>query len=146
MWEVLSLPWQAVRAAWAVSMTDIEEGRLSWADSTQWSLNRISNSQLAVFNSQNVLTSGQKIKYVDLSMRVPVQMRDTMDRTSISVLTVTSRDVLRCTQNPGASHAARIIPRIRRHQYPKRASVDHYSTPLTSWLGGGGSKLIYLKR
>ena len=43
MKDVASLPWQAVRVAWAVSMTEIEEGRLGWADSTQWSLNRISN-------------------------------------------------------------------------------------------------------
>ena len=34
MRDAVSLPWQAVRAAWAVSMTDIEEGRLGSADST----------------------------------------------------------------------------------------------------------------
>ena len=62
MRDTVSLPWQAVRAAWALSMTDIEEGRLVWADSTQWSLSRISNSQLEVLNSQNVSTSGQKIR------------------------------------------------------------------------------------
>ena len=28
-----SLPWSAVRSAWAVSMIDIEEGRLQWSDS-----------------------------------------------------------------------------------------------------------------
>ena len=38
MRDTVSLPWQAVRAAWPVSMTGIEEGRLGWADSTQWSL------------------------------------------------------------------------------------------------------------
>ena len=62
MRDAVSLPWQAVWAAWVVLMTDIEEGRLGWDDSTQWSLNRISNSQLAVFNSQNVSTSSQKIR------------------------------------------------------------------------------------
>ena len=62
MRDMVSLPWQAVQAAWAVSMTDIEEGRLGWADSTQWSLSHISNCKLAVFNSQNVSTSGQKIR------------------------------------------------------------------------------------
>ena len=61
MRDAVSLPWQAVRAAW-VSMTDIEEGRLGCADSTQWSLNHISNSQLAVLNCQHVSTSGQKIR------------------------------------------------------------------------------------
>ena len=57
-----SLPWPAVRSSWAVSMTDIEEGRLQWSDSLQWSLNRISSSQLAVLNSTSVNPSGQKSK------------------------------------------------------------------------------------
>ena len=57
-----SLPWPAVRSSWAVSMTDVEEGRLQWSDSLQWSLNRISNSQLAVLNSTSVNPSGQKSK------------------------------------------------------------------------------------
>ena len=33
--DAVSLPWPAVRSAWAVSMTDIEEGRLAWTDSMQ---------------------------------------------------------------------------------------------------------------
>ena len=43
-------------------MADIEEGRLSWTDSMQWSLNRIGNSQLAVLNSNSVTQNGQKFK------------------------------------------------------------------------------------
>ena len=62
MRDSVSLPWSAVRSAWAVSMTDIEEGRLAWTDSKQWSLNRISNSQLAVLNSNSVVAGGQKVK------------------------------------------------------------------------------------
>ena len=62
MRDAVSLPWSAVRSAWAVSMTEIEEGRLLWSDSMQWSLNRISNSQLAVLNSSSVVPSGQKIR------------------------------------------------------------------------------------
>ena len=62
MRDAVSLPWAAVRAAWAVSMTDIEEGRLAWNDSMQWSLNRISNSQLAMHNSNTAATGGQKVK------------------------------------------------------------------------------------
>ena len=62
MKDTVLLPWQAVHPAWAVSMTEIEEGRLGWADSTQWSLNHTSNSQLAVMNSQNVLSMSQKTK------------------------------------------------------------------------------------
>ena len=38
--DAVALPWPVVRLAWAVSMTDIEEGRLNWTDSMQWSLNR----------------------------------------------------------------------------------------------------------
>ena len=62
MKDAVSLLWPAVRSAWAVSMTDIEEGRLSWADSMQWSINRISNSQLAMHNTQSVAASGAKVR------------------------------------------------------------------------------------
>ena len=41
-----------VRDAWAHSMHDVEEGRLTWADSTQWAINRLSASQIAMANSQ----------------------------------------------------------------------------------------------
>ena len=51
-----------MRSAWAVSMTDIEEGRLGWADSMQWSINRISNSQLAMHNVQTLAPSGNKVR------------------------------------------------------------------------------------
>ena len=40
--DATSLPWQAVRDAWSHAMHDIEEGRLTWADSTQWAINRLS--------------------------------------------------------------------------------------------------------
>ena len=43
-------------------MSDIEEGRLGRADSMRWSLNRISNSQLAMHNTQSVATSGSKVR------------------------------------------------------------------------------------
>ena len=39
-------------------MHDIEEGRLTWADSTQWAINRLSASQIAMANSQ-VTSQGQ---------------------------------------------------------------------------------------
>ena len=47
--DAVSLPWPAVRSAWAASMTQVEEGRLSWANNTQWALNRYGMSQVAVF-------------------------------------------------------------------------------------------------
>ena len=62
MKDAITLPWPAVRSAWAVSMSEVEEGRLGWADSTQWALNRISNSQLAVLNSHTSTSGGQRSK------------------------------------------------------------------------------------
>ena len=62
MKDAITLPWPAVRSAWAVSMSEVEEGRLGWADSTQWALNRISNSQLAVLNSHTTTSGGQRSK------------------------------------------------------------------------------------
>ena len=34
--DATSLPWQAVKSAWATSMHEIEDGSLTWADATQW--------------------------------------------------------------------------------------------------------------
>ena len=41
MKDATSLPWQAVRSAWATSMHEVEEGQLTWGDATQWALNRL---------------------------------------------------------------------------------------------------------
>ena len=46
--DAASLPWPVVRNAWAVSMHQVEEGSLDWSQTTQWSLNRLSASQLAM--------------------------------------------------------------------------------------------------
>ena len=46
MCEATFLPWPAVRAAWASSMH--EDGTLTWANSTQWAINRLSASQIAL--------------------------------------------------------------------------------------------------
>ena len=46
MRDAVSLPWPTVRAAWASSMHQVEEGHLSWTDSTQWAINRLSASQV----------------------------------------------------------------------------------------------------
>ena len=51
LYDATSLPWQAVRSAWATSMHELEEGSLTWADATQWALNRLSASQIAMANS-----------------------------------------------------------------------------------------------
>ena len=52
MRDASSLPWPAVRAAWASSMHQVEEGTLAWADSTQWAINRLSASQIALAHQQ----------------------------------------------------------------------------------------------
>ena len=51
MKDAVSLPFTAVKNAWACSMHELEEGNLSWADSTQWALNRLSASQVSLVNS-----------------------------------------------------------------------------------------------
>ena len=52
MHDAASLPWAAVKSAWAYSMHEVEEGLLSWADSTQWAINRLSASQAALAQPQ----------------------------------------------------------------------------------------------
>ena len=50
MRDATSLPWQAVRTTWASSMHEVEEG--NWADATQWAINRLSSSQIALAHTQ----------------------------------------------------------------------------------------------
>ena len=45
MRDAMSLPWSVVRSAFAMSMHEIEEGRLTWADHLTWSMNRMETSQ-----------------------------------------------------------------------------------------------------
>ena len=42
--DAVTLSWAAVLAVWAVSITEVEEGRLCWDDNTQWALNHVSSS------------------------------------------------------------------------------------------------------
>ena len=44
MRDTVSLPRPAVRTAWASSMHQVEERNLSWAESTQWAINRLPDS------------------------------------------------------------------------------------------------------
>ena len=52
--DTTSLPWEAVRSAWGNSMHQIEQGSLSWEDNVQWSLNRLSASQIALANARTI--------------------------------------------------------------------------------------------
>ena len=61
--DATSLPWQAVRTAYAQSMHQVEQGTLQWQDTTQWALNRISSSQIAMANAATLSfqQSNQKV-------------------------------------------------------------------------------------
>ena len=50
--EESSLLRHAVRSAWASFMHEMEEGKLTWRDTTQCALNRLNNAQVAMNNSQ----------------------------------------------------------------------------------------------
>ena len=54
MRDASSIPWPAVREAYASSIHGEEEGRLTWSDATQWALNRLSASQVALVNSRTL--------------------------------------------------------------------------------------------
>ena len=43
-----NIPWEAVCNAYASSMHNVKEGILIWDNTTQWSLNRLSASQIAM--------------------------------------------------------------------------------------------------
>ena len=63
--DATSLPWVAVQSAYANSMHEMEQGTLSWDDQTQWSLNRLSTSQIAMANANISSSQGahRKIYY-----------------------------------------------------------------------------------
>ena len=67
--DATSFPWNAVRTAWATSMHDLEEGNLTWQDSTLWSLNRLSASQISMVSVHSTQPSQLKKKYASTSMR-----------------------------------------------------------------------------
>ena len=60
--DATSLPWQAVRTAYAQSMHQVQQGTLSWQDATQWALNRISLSQIAMANAASMSFQQQNKK------------------------------------------------------------------------------------
>ena len=60
--DATSLPWSTVRSAWATSMHEVEQGTLSWADTTQWAINRLSASQVAMVNSNTVVQNHQRTR------------------------------------------------------------------------------------
>ena len=59
--DAVSIPWPAVCGAWALSMTQVEEGQLKWPDTTQWALNRINSLQVAVLDLSSVSNTRTRI-------------------------------------------------------------------------------------
>ena len=59
--DASSLPWPTVRDAWVVTMHAVEEGRLGWEDTNQWSFNRLGASQIALSNRQPTVQANRKI-------------------------------------------------------------------------------------
>ena len=49
--------------AWAASMHEVEEGTLGWANTMQWSLNRLIASQIAMTNITTVPQGKRQCKY-----------------------------------------------------------------------------------
>ena len=86
MRDTVSLLWPAVRAAWASSMHQMEEGHLSWADSTQWAINSLSASQVALAHTQATKQSTHLEDHADTTIRGPAPMRAIMAATHIFVL------------------------------------------------------------
>ena len=79
MRDAVSLPLPTVRAAWASSMHQVEEGHLSWTDSTQWAINRLSASQHNQYHPED---------HADTIMRGPAPMMAIMAITHTFALTV----------------------------------------------------------
>ena len=93
MRDAISLPWPVIRSAWTVSMTDIEEGRLGWTDSMQWSLNRISNSQLAMHYTSVGIERNFCYRYWDIfsgGLSIDIEILKTKTNKATKVHSLTS--------------------------------------------------------
>ena len=53
MKDAVSIPFTAIKNAWACAVHGLEEGNLSWGDSTQWALNRLNMSQVLMIGSHS---------------------------------------------------------------------------------------------
>ena len=83
------MPWEAVRSAWGNSMHEIEQGTLSWEDNIQWSLNRLSPSQIALANARTInQPSFQRTKYANFTTKVPALINLIMATSGIIVCSV----------------------------------------------------------
>ena len=79
--DASSLPWPTVRDAWAVSMHTVEEGRLGWEDTNQWSFNRHHKSRYPTVNQ----LFKQAGRFVSTTTMVHAPMKTIMDHTATIV-------------------------------------------------------------
>ena len=70
-------------------MHDIEEGRLTWADSTQWAINRLSAS---IVKSQVKVNTKVRRRFVAIITKATVLMKEITGSLGITVLFVQNRD------------------------------------------------------
>ena len=95
--DATSLPWQAVRSAWATSMHELEEGSLTWADATQWALNRLIVPPRLLWLALTspllhlIPITHSKRRFVNSSMKVLVLMTLIMELSDIYVYFVQGR-------------------------------------------------------
>ena len=92
MRDAVSLPWPAVRAAWASSMHQLEEGNLSWAESAQWAINCLSASQIAMAHSQTQISTSVANRPCRYYNESSCLHGGTMGRIHIFVHTATGRE------------------------------------------------------
>ena len=90
MKDAISLPWPAVRGGWATSMHDLEEGYLGLQDTTQWSFNHLSASQISMASSQNPQTT-QPRKCANFIMKAHDPTMPVMEIASMLVHIVRNR-------------------------------------------------------
>ena len=87
----VSIPWSAIKLAWASSIHEVEEGSLTLTDLTQWTINRLSASQIALAQPQAGTTSLSKKAPASITMKLHAHTKVTMELTLIFVHNVKKR-------------------------------------------------------
>ena len=84
--DATSIPWQVVRVAWANLMHELEQGNLRWGgNATQWVLNKLSTSQIAMANSSHLNSQKQQKGFENTTMTILVPMKETMVNSNMYV-------------------------------------------------------------
>ena len=89
--DATSLPLSTVRSASATSMHEVEKSTLSWADTSQWAINRSSVSLVAMVNYIKTIRSRG---HASILMKGHVHMMQAVDSINMFVAFVFSMDVI----------------------------------------------------